>query len=41
MTILDFFIVNVAVAVVRHDLGASAAQVQFVMAGTAWPTRCC
>jgi EmrB/QacA subfamily drug resistance transporter len=33
VTILDFFIVNVAIPSVQDDLGASAAEIQFVVAG--------
>lgn len=33
MTILDFFIVNVAVSTIETDLGASAGQLQLVVAG--------
>jgi len=33
MTILDFFIVNVAIPSIQSDLGATAAQIQLVVAG--------
>jgi len=33
MAVLDFFIVNVAIPDLRHDLSASPAQIQFVVAG--------
>ena len=38
MTTLDFFIVNVAIPSLQTDLHASSAAVQFVVAGSAWPS---
>jgi MFS family permease len=35
MSVLDFFIVNVAIPSMQRDLRATAAQIQFVVAGYA------